>query len=110
MQIGFYYPLFFFQLDSIKHGISVNFSFYSVGSSTTQVIRLLTKYLAGDSKWVQLYRAIDIGVHRVIHGCYELDHNSVIFVWYGHFWHDWVEHLGQCRCAWCALWLFCRAE
>ncbi|KAG1888573.1 major facilitator superfamily domain-containing protein [Suillus subluteus] len=30
-QIGFFYPLFFFQLDSIKHGISVNFSFYSVG-------------------------------------------------------------------------------
>ncbi|KAG2039286.1 hypothetical protein BDR03DRAFT_860477, partial [Suillus americanus] len=29
-QIGFFYPLFFFQLDSIKHGISVNFSFYSL--------------------------------------------------------------------------------
>ncbi|KAG2074479.1 MFS general substrate transporter [Suillus decipiens] len=29
-QIGFYYPLFFLQLDSIKHGISVNFSFYSL--------------------------------------------------------------------------------
>ncbi|KAG2118698.1 major facilitator superfamily domain-containing protein [Suillus discolor] len=29
-QIGFYYPLFFFQLDSIKHGISVHFSFYSL--------------------------------------------------------------------------------
>ncbi|KAG1768754.1 major facilitator superfamily domain-containing protein [Suillus placidus] len=29
-QIGFYYPLFFFQLDSIKHGISINFSFYSL--------------------------------------------------------------------------------
>lgn len=29
-QISFYYPLFFFQLDSIKHGISVNFSFYSL--------------------------------------------------------------------------------
>ncbi|KAG1749131.1 major facilitator superfamily domain-containing protein [Suillus paluster] len=29
-QTGFYYPLFFFQLDSIKHGISVNFSFYSL--------------------------------------------------------------------------------
>ncbi|KAG1840778.1 major facilitator superfamily domain-containing protein [Suillus tomentosus] len=29
-QISFYYPLFFFQLDSIKHGVSVNFSFYSL--------------------------------------------------------------------------------
>ncbi|KAG1733986.1 major facilitator superfamily domain-containing protein [Suillus lakei] len=29
-QIGFYYPLFYFQLDSIKHGISANFSFYSL--------------------------------------------------------------------------------
>ncbi|KIK39965.1 hypothetical protein CY34DRAFT_56231, partial [Suillus luteus UH-Slu-Lm8-n1] len=29
-QLGFYYPLFFFQLDTIKHGISVNFSFYSL--------------------------------------------------------------------------------
>ncbi|KAG1767654.1 major facilitator superfamily domain-containing protein [Suillus occidentalis] len=29
-QIGFYYPMFFFQLDSIKHGISVTFSFYSL--------------------------------------------------------------------------------
>ncbi|KAG1887485.1 major facilitator superfamily domain-containing protein [Suillus fuscotomentosus] len=30
LQTGFYYPLFFFQLDSIKHGISVKFSFYSL--------------------------------------------------------------------------------
>ncbi|KAG1727502.1 major facilitator superfamily domain-containing protein [Suillus lakei] len=29
-QIGFFYPLFFFQLDSIKHGISIKFSFYSL--------------------------------------------------------------------------------
>ncbi|KAG2058344.1 MFS general substrate transporter [Suillus hirtellus] len=29
-QISFYYPLFFFQLDSIKHGVSVKFSFYSL--------------------------------------------------------------------------------
>ncbi|KAG2133304.1 major facilitator superfamily domain-containing protein [Suillus clintonianus] len=29
-QIGFYYPLFFFQLDSIKHGIGTTFSFYSL--------------------------------------------------------------------------------
>ncbi|KAG2359029.1 major facilitator superfamily domain-containing protein [Suillus spraguei] len=29
-QIGFSYPLFFLQLDTIKHGISVNFSFYSL--------------------------------------------------------------------------------
>ncbi|KAG2152574.1 major facilitator superfamily domain-containing protein [Suillus bovinus] len=30
LRVGFYYPLFFFQLDSIKHGISVEFSFYSL--------------------------------------------------------------------------------
>jgi len=35
---GFYYPIYFFQLDSIKHGVSVAFSFYSVRFSTTQVI------------------------------------------------------------------------
>ncbi|KAG1733960.1 major facilitator superfamily domain-containing protein [Suillus lakei] len=29
-QIGFYYPMFFFQLDTIKHGISATFSFYSL--------------------------------------------------------------------------------
>ncbi|KAG2118702.1 major facilitator superfamily domain-containing protein [Suillus discolor] len=29
-QIVFYYPLFFFQLDSIKHSISIDFSFYSL--------------------------------------------------------------------------------
>lgn len=29
-QIGFYYPLFYLQLDSVKHEIDVNFSFYSV--------------------------------------------------------------------------------
>ncbi|KAG1820098.1 major facilitator superfamily domain-containing protein [Suillus variegatus] len=57
LQTGFYYPLFFFQLDSIKHGISVKFSFYSVGS-TTQVIHLLTKSLVSDFKWVQLLGTI----------------------------------------------------
>lgn len=30
VQIGFYYPLFFLQLDSIQHGISIKFSFYSL--------------------------------------------------------------------------------
>lgn len=29
-QIGFYFPVFYLQLDSIKHGISVHFSFYSL--------------------------------------------------------------------------------
>ncbi|KAG1789940.1 major facilitator superfamily domain-containing protein [Suillus plorans] len=29
-QIGFYFPLFYLQLDSNKHGINVNFSFYSL--------------------------------------------------------------------------------
>ncbi|KAG1796829.1 major facilitator superfamily domain-containing protein [Suillus plorans] len=29
-QTGFYYPLFFIQLDSIEHGLSVTFSFYSL--------------------------------------------------------------------------------
>ncbi|KAG0698061.1 major facilitator superfamily domain-containing protein [Suillus ampliporus] len=29
-QIGFYFPLFYLQLDSVKHGIDVNFSFYSL--------------------------------------------------------------------------------
>jgi hypothetical protein len=35
---GFYYPVFFFQLDSIQHGISVSFSFYSVRSSIMEII------------------------------------------------------------------------
>jgi len=29
-QVGFYYPFFFFQLDSIQHGLSTTFSFYSL--------------------------------------------------------------------------------
>ncbi|OAX32778.1 MFS general substrate transporter [Rhizopogon vinicolor AM-OR11-026] len=29
-QTGFFFPLFYLQLDSIKHGIDVNFSFYSL--------------------------------------------------------------------------------
>ncbi|OAX31038.1 MFS general substrate transporter, partial [Rhizopogon vinicolor AM-OR11-026] len=29
-QIGFYFPLFYLQLDSVNHGIGVNFSFYSL--------------------------------------------------------------------------------
>ncbi|KAG1731651.1 major facilitator superfamily domain-containing protein [Suillus paluster] len=29
-QIGYYFPIFYLQLDSIKHGIDVNFSFYSL--------------------------------------------------------------------------------
>ncbi|KIK39527.1 hypothetical protein CY34DRAFT_89056 [Suillus luteus UH-Slu-Lm8-n1] len=29
-QIAFFFPLFYIQLDSVKHGISINFSFYSL--------------------------------------------------------------------------------
>ncbi|KAG1843897.1 major facilitator superfamily domain-containing protein [Suillus subluteus] len=29
-QIGYYFPIFYLQLDSIKHGIDVHFSFYSL--------------------------------------------------------------------------------
>ncbi|KAG1721646.1 major facilitator superfamily domain-containing protein [Suillus lakei] len=40
-QIGFYHPMFFFQLDTIKHSISATFSFYPVGSSAMQVLVIL---------------------------------------------------------------------
>ncbi|KAG2359030.1 major facilitator superfamily domain-containing protein [Suillus spraguei] len=47
-QIAFYYPLFFFQLDSIKHGISVNFSFYSlvILSGSNCIGRLTSGFIA----------------------------------------------------------------
>ncbi|OJA21397.1 hypothetical protein AZE42_01919 [Rhizopogon vesiculosus] len=47
-QAGFYYPLFFFQLDSIKHGISTSFSFYSLVILNTSncVGRVTSGYIA----------------------------------------------------------------
>ncbi|KAG2742012.1 MFS general substrate transporter [Suillus brevipes Sb2] len=47
-QIGFYYPMFFFQLDSIKHGISVTFSFYSlvILNASNSVGRVTSGFIA----------------------------------------------------------------
>ncbi|KAG2743827.1 MFS general substrate transporter, partial [Suillus brevipes Sb2] len=53
-QIGFYFPLFYLQLDSIKHGIDAHFSFYSlvilnaacaVGRGTAGIIAAYTGLL-----------------------------------------------------------------
>ncbi|KAG1903318.1 major facilitator superfamily domain-containing protein [Suillus fuscotomentosus] len=55
-QIGFYYPLFFFQLDSIKHGISVHFSFYSlvILNGSNCLGRLTSGFIAGFTGVVNL--------------------------------------------------------
>ncbi|OAX33371.1 MFS general substrate transporter [Rhizopogon vinicolor AM-OR11-026] len=54
LQLGFYFPGFYLQLDSVKHGIDVNFSFYSlvimnaasfVGRCTAGIIVLYTGVL-----------------------------------------------------------------
>jgi len=48
-QAGFYYPLFFFQLDSIKHGINITFSFYSlvILNSFNCMGRVMSGFIAG---------------------------------------------------------------
>jgi MFS family permease len=47
-QTGFYYPLFFLQLDSIKHGLSVTFSFYSlvILNVSNCVARVMSGFIA----------------------------------------------------------------
>ncbi|KAG1724549.1 major facilitator superfamily domain-containing protein [Suillus lakei] len=47
-QTGFYYPLFFLQLDSIQHGINVTFSFYSlvILNASSSVGRVMSGYIA----------------------------------------------------------------
>ncbi|OJA21406.1 hypothetical protein AZE42_01920, partial [Rhizopogon vesiculosus] len=47
-QVGFFYPLFFFQLDSVKHGISITFSFYSlvILNASNCVGRVTSGYIA----------------------------------------------------------------
>ncbi|KAG1737824.1 major facilitator superfamily domain-containing protein [Suillus paluster] len=53
-QIGFYFPIFYLQLDSVQHGINVDFSFYSlvitnvacfIGRSTAGIIAAYTGVL-----------------------------------------------------------------
>ncbi|KAG2122861.1 major facilitator superfamily domain-containing protein [Suillus cothurnatus] len=48
VQTGFYYPLFFLQLDSMKHGISTTFSFYSlvILNASSCVGRFTSGYIA----------------------------------------------------------------
>jgi hypothetical protein len=90
-QTGFYYPLFFIQLDSVKHGLSDTFSFYSVGYSATQMIFLLTASLVSDSKRVQLCGTSHVRVHRDVYGSPKLNHSCNNFGRCAHFGHGWIE-------------------
>ncbi|KAG2076074.1 MFS general substrate transporter [Suillus decipiens] len=47
-QTGFYFPLFYIQLDSIKHGLSVTFSFYSlvILNVSNCVARVMSGFIA----------------------------------------------------------------
>ncbi|KAG2359611.1 MFS general substrate transporter [Suillus spraguei] len=47
-QIGFYYPMFFYQLDSLKHGLGVTFSFYSlvILNVSNSVGRIMSGFIA----------------------------------------------------------------
>ncbi|KAG1801265.1 major facilitator superfamily domain-containing protein [Suillus variegatus] len=47
-QIGLYYPMFFFQLDCIQHGISTTFSFYSlvILNASNSVGRVTSGFIA----------------------------------------------------------------
>ena len=42
-QVGFYFPLYYFQLDSVQHGNSETFSFYSVGDFISTWVSVVTK-------------------------------------------------------------------
>ncbi|KAG1718880.1 uncharacterized protein EDB91DRAFT_1258113 [Suillus paluster] len=68
-QIGLFYPAYFIQLDSIKHGINVAFSSYSVGASTAQAIFLLTGVLI--LGMIGLNCLASIIVLAVLHGYFE---------------------------------------
>ncbi|KAG1748485.1 uncharacterized protein EDB91DRAFT_1245186 [Suillus paluster] len=50
-QIGLFYPAYFIQLDSIKHGINVAFSSHSVGASTAQAILNASSLIGRVTSW-----------------------------------------------------------
>lgn len=66
--MGLYFPLFYLQLDSVKHGNSETFSFYSVCYSSLDIdkFRSLT-HVAGTFEWGKLYRSIIYWLHRPTH-------------------------------------------
>lgn len=58
---GFYYPLFYLQLDSAMHGLSKTFSFYSVEFTIAfhDDIRNLLNLAARNNERIEFYRTAD---------------------------------------------------
>lgn len=83
-QLGFYYPLFFFQLDTIKHVSALNFPF-TLSSSTMQVINLPTGSLVRVPNLVIIASFLCSVLILVMIGLSSLASVVVLCVVYGHF-------------------------
>jgi MFS family permease len=89
-QIGFYYPMFFLQLDSIKHGLSVTFSFYSlvILNASNCVGRVSSGFIAAFTGVPNLtiVATISCGVLNLgLIGLSSLASTTVLGVIYGYF-------------------------
>lgn len=81
-QAGFYYPLFFIQLDSIKHGLSVTFSFYSlvILNVSNCVARVTSGFIAASTGVPNLIIAATISGGLVILGMIGLSSLASVIV------------------------------
>ncbi|OAX33541.1 MFS general substrate transporter [Rhizopogon vinicolor AM-OR11-026] len=89
-QVGYFYPLFFFQLDSVKHGISITFSFYSlvILNASSCVGRVTSGYIAAYTGAPNLIVIATFSCGVIILGMIGLNSlvSVVVFgVFYGYF-------------------------
>lgn len=89
-QIGLYYPMFFLQLDSIKHGLSVTFSFYSlvILNASNSVGRVTSGFIAAYTGVPNLTVVATIScavLNLGLIGLSNLASTTVLGVLYGYF-------------------------
>jgi hypothetical protein len=89
-QFGLYFPIFYLQLDSIKHGIDMQFSFYSVRSILLFFVDP-QPVLACDLECCLYRRTLHGRSNSSVHGVVELDNCILCRMQRHHHIHDSFE-------------------
>ncbi|KAG1902716.1 MFS general substrate transporter [Suillus fuscotomentosus] len=89
-KIGFYYPTYFLQLDSIKHGINITFSFYTLAilNASSCAGRITSGYIAAFTGVLNLTMIAAISCGSVILGMMglrTLASVAILGAFYGYF-------------------------
>lgn len=101
------YPFFYFQVDSLRHGLGDSFAFYSVRPTFLhcELVGLTVDHSVGHHQCGQFRRSLRCWHRAPVRRCHRPDDHHNYRMRYLDYRYDLARFSGQCRRAGGAVWL-----